>query len=90
MARAGEVVAGTLALMRSALEPGISMVELDVIAEEYIRSRGGVPTSKGYKGFPAATCISPNEMIVPRHPRRLPARRRETSSPSTSGSRKTA
>src|SRR5262249_56555893 len=31
---------------------------------EYVRSQGGVPTSKGYKGFPAATCISPNSMIV--------------------------
>jgi methionyl aminopeptidase len=64
MARAGEVVAGTLAHVEQRLEPGISMVELDVIAEEYIRSHGGVPTSKGYKGFPAATCISPNGMIV--------------------------
>jgi len=64
MARSGEVVAGTLALMEERLEPGISMAELDRIAEDYIRSQGGVPTSKGYKGFPAATCISPNEMIV--------------------------
>jgi len=40
------------------------MLELDRIAEEHVRSKGGVPTSKGYKGFPAATCISPNEMIV--------------------------
>jgi methionyl aminopeptidase len=64
MARAGEVVAGTLALVEERLEPGVSMAELDLIAEEYIRSQGGVPTSKGYKGFPAATCISPNEMIV--------------------------
>ena len=64
MAAAGAVVAGTLALLEERLEPGISMAELDRIAEEYIRSRGGVPTSKGYKGFPAATCISPNEMIV--------------------------
>ena len=64
MARAGEVVAGTLALMQERLEPGISMVELDRIADEYIHSQGGVPTSKGYKGFPAATCISPNAMIV--------------------------
>jgi methionyl aminopeptidase len=64
MARAGEVVAGTLALMQERLEPGASMAELDLLAEEYIRSHGGVPTSKGYKGFPAATCISPNAMIV--------------------------
>jgi methionyl aminopeptidase len=40
------------------------MRELDRIAEEHIRSRGGVPTSKGYKGYPATLCISPNTMIV--------------------------
>jgi len=64
MAAAGAVVAGTLALLEERLEPGISMAELDRVAEDYIRSHGAVPTSKGYKGFPAATCISPNEMIV--------------------------
>jgi methionyl aminopeptidase len=64
MARAGEVVAGALALVEEQIEPGVTMIELDRIAEEYIRSHGGVPTSKGYKGFPAATCISPNAMIV--------------------------
>jgi methionyl aminopeptidase len=64
MARAGEVVAGTLSLLEERLEPGISMVELDRLADDYIRANGGVPTSKGYRGFPAATCISPNSMIV--------------------------
>jgi methionyl aminopeptidase len=64
MAAAGAVVAGTLALVEERLEPGMTMLELDRIADEYIASQGGVPTSKGYKGFPAATCISPNEMIV--------------------------
>jgi methionyl aminopeptidase len=64
MARAGEVVAGTLSLVEERLEPGITMVELDRLAEEYIRESGGAPTSKGYRGFPAATCISPNSMIV--------------------------
>jgi len=64
MARAGAVVAGTLTLIEERLEPGVSMAELDRLAEEYIRSQGAVPTSKGYKGFPAATCISPNDMIV--------------------------
>jgi methionyl aminopeptidase len=64
MARAGAVVAGALALVEERLEPGLTMAELDRIAEDYIRAQGGVPTSKGYKGFPAATCISPNEMIV--------------------------
>jgi methionyl aminopeptidase len=64
MAAAGVVVAGTLALLEERLEPGVTMVELDRVAEDFIRSHGGVPTSKGYKGFPAAICISPNEMIV--------------------------
>ena len=64
MAAAGAVVAGTLALLEERLEPGVSMEELDRVAEDYIRSHGGEPTSKGYKGYPAATCISPNEMIV--------------------------
>jgi methionyl aminopeptidase len=69
MAAAGAVVAGTLALLEERLEPGVSMAELDGIAEEYIRSQGGIPTSKGYKGaggvpFPTALCISPNDVIV--------------------------
>ena len=64
MAAAGVVVAGTLALLEEKLEAGRSMAELDRIAEDYIRSHDAVPTSKGYKGFPAAICISPNEMIV--------------------------
>jgi len=64
MARAGVLVAETLALCAEVLEPGMTMLELDRIAEEHIRSKGGVPTSKGYKGFPAALCLSPNSMVV--------------------------
>jgi methionyl aminopeptidase len=64
MARAGELVAETIALVGEQVQPGITTGELDRIAEEYIRERGGVPTSKGYRGFPAATCISPNAMVV--------------------------
>jgi methionyl aminopeptidase len=64
MARAGDVVAETLALIGDELRPGVTMLELDRLAEEHIRSRGGVPTSKGYRGYPATLCISPNAMIV--------------------------
>ena len=64
MARAGELVYETLQLVAEQLEPGVSMLELDRIAEEHIRAHGGVPTSKGYKGFPAALCLSPNSMVV--------------------------
>jgi methionyl aminopeptidase len=64
MARAGDVVAGTLALLEEQLQPGVTTAELDAIAEEFIRSHGGVPTFKGYRGYPAATCLSPNSMVV--------------------------
>ena len=64
MARAGVVVAETLALLEEQIQPGITTAELDEVAEEHIRSRGGEPTFKGYKGYPAATCLSPNSMVV--------------------------
>jgi methionyl aminopeptidase len=64
MARAGRVVADTLALVGESLRPGMTTRELDAIAEEYIRSQGGAPTFKGYHGFPASICTSPNSMVV--------------------------
>ena len=42
----------------------MTTADLDSAAEEYIRSQGGVPTFKGYRGFPAAICTSPNSMVV--------------------------
>ncbi len=64
MARAGVVVAETLALLEREIHPGVTTGELDAIAHEYIRSKGGVPTFLGYKGYPAAICASPNDMVV--------------------------
>jgi methionyl aminopeptidase len=64
MARAGRVVADTLALIGDTVRPGVTTAELDAIAEEFIASHGGYPTFKGYRGYPAATCISPNSMVV--------------------------
>jgi methionyl aminopeptidase len=64
MARAGAVVAGTLALLGERILPGVTTGELDAVAEEFIRSHRGEPTFKGYKGYPAATCLSPNAMVV--------------------------
>jgi len=64
MARAGAVVADTLALLEEHIQPGVTTGALDELAEEFIRSCGGVPTFKGYKGYPAATCLSPNAMVV--------------------------
>jgi methionyl aminopeptidase len=61
---AGRVAADTIAHVGRHLEPGITTGELDRLAEEYILAQGGIPTSKGYRGFPKAICISPNDMIV--------------------------
>ena len=58
------MVSETLALMGSMLRPGITGIELDKKAEEYIRDNGGSPSFKGYQGFPNALCISINEAVV--------------------------
>ena len=64
MAAAGRIVAETIGHVGEQLEPGITTGELDRVAEEHIRAHGGVPTSQGYRGYPAAICISPNDMVV--------------------------
>jgi methionyl aminopeptidase len=64
IARAGDVVAATIAHVGERLEPGITLLELDRIADGFIRGRGGVPTSLGYKGYPRAICISVNDVVV--------------------------
>jgi methionyl aminopeptidase len=64
MAEAGRVVADVIALLSEHVQPGVTTAELDAIAEEHIRSRGGVPTFKGYRGYPASICVSPNAMVV--------------------------
>ncbi len=64
MARAGDLVAETIAVVGEHVQPGITTGELDRIADTFIREHGGIPTSKNYRGFPAATCISPNAMVV--------------------------
>jgi methionyl aminopeptidase len=64
MARAGEVVADVLALLGERARAGVTTEELDAVADEFIRSRGGSPTFKGYRGYPASICTSPNDMVV--------------------------
>jgi methionyl aminopeptidase len=64
MGRAGRVVADTLAAVGERVRPDVTTKELDEVAEDYIRSQGGVPTFKGYRGFPASICASPNSMVV--------------------------
>ncbi|MGC7871506.1 type I methionyl aminopeptidase [Desulfosporosinus sp. SYSU MS00001] len=64
MRKAGKIVADTLALMREVARPGITTLELDRKAEEYIRAQGAIPAFKGYNGFPATLCTSVNEQVV--------------------------
>ncbi|MDU2065008.1 MAG: type I methionyl aminopeptidase [Sporomusaceae bacterium] len=64
MREAGQIVAGTLAAMRKAAGVGITTLELDQIAEKYIRSCGALPAFKGYQGFPGTICASVNEEVV--------------------------
>ncbi len=64
MAAAGAIVAETLGLLAESARPGMSTLDLDEIAERHIRAAGGVPTFKGYHGFPGSICASPNTMIV--------------------------
>ena len=64
MRRAGKVVADTLDRLENALRPGITTAELDELAERWILAAGGKPSFKGYRGFPASICTSPNDVIV--------------------------
>ena len=46
------------------IKPGITTKKLDTIAEDYIRSNGGIPSFKGFNNFPASLCMSVNEVVV--------------------------
>jgi len=58
------LVAKTHAEVAKLIQPGVSTLALDKIAEEFIRDNGGVPAFKGYSGFPNTLCVSPNEQVV--------------------------
>lgn len=64
MRRAGSLVGQVLERLREHVAPGVSTRELDAIAENMIRSRGGVPSFKGYRGYPASICASVNNEII--------------------------
>ena len=61
---ANRIVAGALKLLEEHTKPGMSLKELDAMAEEYIRSQGAKPSFKGLYGFPASVCTSLNEVII--------------------------
>ncbi|MBQ1508611.1 MAG: type I methionyl aminopeptidase [Erysipelotrichaceae bacterium] len=64
MNEAGTIVALVHKKMKEIIQPGISTYEIDRIAEEVMRANGATPSTKGYQGFPCATCTSVNDMLV--------------------------
>ena len=64
MAVAGAILVKTMNLLAGKIRPGVTTRELDEAAERFIRSQGGEPAFKGYRGFPGSICTSPNSMIV--------------------------
>ena len=56
--------AGALEVAGKAVEPGVTTAEIDRLAEEYIRRRGGEPNFKNYEGYPATACISINNEVI--------------------------
>jgi methionyl aminopeptidase len=61
---AGQIVAQTHREVAKAVRPGVTTLELDRVAEEYIKSKQAIPTFKGYNGFPNSICASINEEVV--------------------------
>ncbi|HWR31426.1 MAG TPA: type I methionyl aminopeptidase [Negativicutes bacterium] len=64
MRDAGKIVGKTFLELKKAIVPGVTTLELDRIAEQYIRRSGAIPAFKGYGGFPANICTSINEQVV--------------------------
>jgi methionyl aminopeptidase len=69
MRESGRIVADVLALIGREVRPGVRVIDLDRMAEEYIRSRGGEPAFKGYGHdaknlFPGTLCISVDDQVV--------------------------
>ncbi len=64
IAESAQIVADTLDMLSTKVTSGVSLLELDTQAEEFIRSRNARPAFKGYMGFPATLCISVDDEVV--------------------------
>lgn len=58
------IVSRTLAEIAKNIKPGVTTIQLDKIAETFIRDSGAIPTFLGYEGFPNTLCISVNDQVV--------------------------
>lgn len=64
MRESGRIVARALQAVREASKPGVTTAELDEVARKLIIDCGGIPTFKGYHGYPANICTSVNSEVV--------------------------
>lgn len=64
MEKAATILRRAFEQLLPAIRAGVTTLELDAIAEEVIRTKGGEPAFKGYRGFPKSLCISVNEEVV--------------------------
>jgi methionyl aminopeptidase len=64
MRRAGHLLEQILDHLKAHVAPGVTTKELDHMAERLIREAGAVPSFKGYNGFPASICASPDDAVV--------------------------
>jgi len=62
--RSARLVAECLDHLETLVKPGVSTVELDQAAEQFVRDHGALPAFKGYRGYPATLCVSVNEVVV--------------------------
>lgn len=62
--QSAQVVAVTLAEVAKCIKPGVPLTYLDQIGEQCIRDHHAVPSFKGYEGYPAALCLSVNDVVV--------------------------
>jgi len=58
------LVSKTLAEVGKTVAPGVTTKELNRVAETFIRDHGAIPSFLGYEGFPAAICVSVNDVVV--------------------------
>ncbi len=62
--RSGKILAAVMREVEKIVRPGITTLDIDRLSEELIVKENALAAFKGYKGFPAATCVSINEEIV--------------------------
>ena len=60
---AGRIASGALDAVGAAVRPGVTTAELDRVAHEYVIANGAYPSTLGYRGYPASSCTSVNEVI---------------------------